>query len=172
MPQQLLELLPRRQQLHRVAEALVDGLRCVDYDAGQDLIGLLGLDPALQQDGVARPEAQAGYLHQGIGAGLEDHSDDADGDGYLVKHQALVQLGAGQQLAHHVLLLHEGVDGADRFLDLLLIIPQALDHDRRYLGRLGDLKVLPVGIHDRVHARLQRLGYPQQGLVPCPEVHA
>jgi hypothetical protein len=95
--------LPGGQQLHRVPEALISG-QSILYRVRQRLVGLLGLGASLEEHSVTRSQAQAGYLHQGLWSGLEDHAYDANGAGYLIEDQAAVELGARNELSNNLLL--------------------------------------------------------------------
>lgn len=79
-----------------------------DFDEGGG--GALDLPAGLEEDGVAGLEGERSDLGDGVGAGLEDDGEDAEGDGDLFEVEAAVELDGVELAAEGI---GEGGDGAD-----------------------------------------------------------
>ena len=81
-------------------------------DGKEDAVGAGCLLAALEDGAVSALEAEGGDLDQGVGAGLKDDADDADGDADALQDQVCVQLALEEGAA-------DGVGEADQLVDAL-----------------------------------------------------
>jgi len=104
----------------QVARGLLD-------DLVEDTVRSAGLAATLQNDRVARFEAECGDLNQCVGSGLEDRSDDANRDGLFVQFEVVVESTGFERLAEGIVLSGDTADHLGDGLDFRMRERESVD---------------------------------------------
>ena len=145
------------------ARGQAGGGACAGDGVGEDAVGVGRFGAALEEAGVAGFEAEGGDLDEGVGAGLEDDADDADGAGDAVELEVGVHFDGGEGAADGVGELDEAVDAGTDVVELGLVEFEAFEQRGGEVALPGGGQIAFVGGDDLGGPVLQSLGNLGQG---------